>query len=362
MLVVGGRFSANPEDVRASAEIFNPVSQSWTSTSDLQTAREGHSATLLPDGRVLVVNGYDQTWLATNEVYDPSNGSWNYAVNPFGCHGVVHTATRLLDGRVLVAGGACGSGTAGIRNEADIFVPADLDWLSTPNLPQPREAHTATLLPDGRVLIVGGDNGDVPRYRSVLIYNPANGDWYSTVLLTTGRRGHTATRLKDNSVLVVGGWGDTTAALASVESFQEEIPDTPTVTLTSTDNPLALTSTMTYTPIAATLTLVPGQPTLMLTDTPFSPTLTETPITSTDTPTSTEEIISLTEILTDTTSTVTVEQQAPIGFPTITPTPLADKGPFNRNTYLVLMLVSAVICIILMVIFIYYSRKEYTQP
>jgi N-acetylneuraminic acid mutarotase len=367
VLVAGGRFSSDPEDVHASVEVYDPVSQSWTPTGELQTSREGHSATLLPDGLVLIVNGYDQTWLATNEVYDPSNGTWSYAVNPFGCHGVAHTATRMLDGRVLVVGGGCGSGTAGIRNEVDIFVPADLDWLSTTNLPQPREAHTATSLPDGRVLIVGGDNGDVPRYKSVLIYNPTNGDWYSAVPLATGRRGHTATRLKDNSVLVVGGWGDTNTSLASVELFQDA---TPTTTPTFTDTPLPPTSTMANsplpptwtvgpgTPLPPTLTVAAGTPTLMMTDTQIPPTQTELPVTSTDALTLTEELPAVTETLTDTTLTVTSEQLPATDLSTMTPTPLADGGSTNRNIYLVLMLISAVVCIILMVSFIIYVSRD----
>jgi len=357
VLVAGGRFSTNSDDVHASVEIYDPVSQSWTSIGDLQIPRESHSATLLPDGGVLVVNGYNQTWLATNEIYDPANGSWNYIVNPFACHGVAHTATRLLDGKVLVVGGACGSGVAGIRSEVDVYNPADTTWVATTTLPQTREAHTATRLPDGRILVVGGDNGEVPRYTSALIFNPENGIWDPAPSLAAGRRGHTATLLKDNAVLVVGGWGNDASALASVELYQEVIPDSPTVTLTPTDNPLAPTSTITNTPLPPTP--APDTPTPSTTDSQFSPTQTGLPATLTGTPASIDDVDPYPEPITNTPEIPTNELSATPDVPADTPTPTVVEGSSNRVTYLVIMLIFAVISIILMVSIVLYLRKDF---
>ena len=203
VLVAGGRFSARNPDVHASAEIYDPVSGTWSPIGSLLTPREGHSATLLPDGRVLVVNGYYRSWLASAEVYDPVSGAWSEITAPLSCHGVAHTATLMSDGRVLIVGGACGGGTPGIRDDAEVYDPATSTWNATAALPVVREAHTATLLPDGTVLIVGGDSGGLPRYDSALIYDPASGVWSPTGSLDTGRRSHTATLLNDGTVLAV---------------------------------------------------------------------------------------------------------------------------------------------------------------
>ena len=225
VLVAGGRFSTRNPDVHASAEIYDPVSGAWSPTGFLLTPREGHSATLLPDGRVLVVNGYYRSWLASAEVYDPVSEAWSEITAPLSCHGIAHTATLMSDGRVLIVGGACGGGTPGIRDDAEVYDPATSTWIATAALPAVREAHTATLLPDGTVLIVGGDNGGLPRYDSALIYDPASGVWSPTGSLATGRRNHTATLLDDGTVLAIGGWGDTTTYLESAELYQGTVAD-----------------------------------------------------------------------------------------------------------------------------------------
>lgn len=221
VLVTGGRFSTSLTDVHASAEIYDPLSVSWSSTGSLSTPREGHSATLLPDGRVLVVNGYYLTWLASAEIYDPVGGGWSQTVDPLSCHGVAHTATLMSDGQVLVVGGACGGGTPGIRDDAEVYNPTTSTWSATSALPAVREAHTATLLPNGMVLVVGGDNGDVPRYDNALLYDTVSGVWNPTGSLAIGRRDHTATVLGNGTVLVVGGWGDDTTHLQSAELWSK---------------------------------------------------------------------------------------------------------------------------------------------
>jgi hypothetical protein len=297
VLVAGGRFGTGGSEVHASAEIYDPVTGAWSPAGSLSTPREGHSATLLPDGQVLVVNGYYQTWLASAEVYDPVSGAWNEIAAPLACHGVAHTATLMFDGRVLIVGGACGAGTPGIRDDVEIYDPATLTWLATTALPAVREAHTASVLPDGSVLIVGGDNGDLPRYDSALIYDPASGLSSPTGSLATGRRNHTATLLDDGSVLVAGGWGDNTTYLETVERYQETVADTPTPTHTPTQMPLPPTQTHTpvpptNTPRPPTQTPAPPPPT----HTPVPPTLrppptlTSTPLPPTELPVSGENL------------------------------------------------------------------------
>lgn len=294
VLVVGGRFGTGESDVHRSTEIYDPVSGSWSPTGSLSTPREGHSATLLPDGHVLVVNGYYRTWLASAEVYDPVSGTWSEIMAPLTCHGVAHTATLMSDGTVLIVGGACGGGTPGIRAEAEIYVPATSAWMAATPLPAVREAHSATLLPDGTILIAGGDDGAPPRYDSAWIYDPADGGWSPTGSLAIGRRNHTATILDDGTVLVIGGWGDTTTYLDSAERYYWKVASTPTPTSTPTYTPMPPTHTpppptLTQSPVPPTYTPLPSTPThafMPPTPTPIPPTLTHTPSPPTNLPVS----------------------------------------------------------------------------
>ena len=72
-----------------------------------------------------------------------------------------------------------------------------------------RGGHTATLLPDGTVLVTGGDVGPGGDFyatsSAVEVYGPETGEWTATESMTTARDGHTATLLPDGTVLVVGG-------------------------------------------------------------------------------------------------------------------------------------------------------------
>jgi hypothetical protein len=107
VLIVGGR---SPEDsVYASAEVFNPATGKFSSTAAMDEGRQQHTATLLADGRILIAGGYwsdGQKWrvLSSTEMYDPATGDFS----PIGSMGTPregHSATLLNDGRVLIAGG-----------------------------------------------------------------------------------------------------------------------------------------------------------------------------------------------------------------------------------------------------------------
>jgi hypothetical protein len=130
-------------------------------------ARYSHTATLLPDGRVLVVGGTagDDGILASAEVWDPATGTFG----PAGSLAEArewHTASPLSDGRVLVVGGADGVDALsppdfeGILASAEVWDPATVTFGPAGSLVRGRHDHTATPLPDGRVLVVGGWNGD----------------------------------------------------------------------------------------------------------------------------------------------------------------------------------------------------------
>jgi hypothetical protein len=139
-------------------------------------ARSCETATLLPNGNVLVAGGriiQGPDSLASAELYDPQSGVWSATqamVAPRGCH----TATLLPDGKVLVAGGTGGDGSAlAALASADLYDPASGTWSATASMVAARRGHTATLLPDGKVLVAGG-GGIGPT--SAELYDPGSGN------------------------------------------------------------------------------------------------------------------------------------------------------------------------------------------
>ena len=112
-----------------------------------------------------------------------------------------HTATLLPSGKVLVAGGESG---VGVSNSAELYDPASGTWTATGSLGTARRNHTATLLPNGKVLVAGGNNGP-GALRSAELYDPARGTWTATGSLGNARERHTAMLLPSGKVLVAAG-------------------------------------------------------------------------------------------------------------------------------------------------------------
>src|SRR5687767_10823005 len=196
--------------------------QGWSTTGDLNVARFNHTATLLDDGRVLVVGGHGDGWsrLDSAELYDPRTGLWTLT-GSLGTPRVWHTATLLADGRVLVAGGDSSSAppSFGRTGTAEIYDPAAGTWEPTSAMTTARSTHTASRLADGRVLVAGGFHEDT--LATAELFDPASGSWSRTGALNVPRYWHTATALLDGSVLVVGGSndGDLSWTLASAERY-----------------------------------------------------------------------------------------------------------------------------------------------
>jgi hypothetical protein len=124
----------------------------------MPTARAAHTATLLRDGRVLVVGGSHPLTgrqLTSTEVYDPSSGTWSVGESMSEAR-ALHTATLLKDGTVLVAGGY--RLEAGYLGSVERYDATSGGWVTAPSMPRPLLLVSATLLPRGAVLILGGDH------------------------------------------------------------------------------------------------------------------------------------------------------------------------------------------------------------
>lgn len=221
VLVAGGGAFAGPGDfggVSATAEIYSPQTGRWEGAAPMRSARLGHSATLLSNGKVLVAGGISArfVWQSSTELFDPVSGRWSDG-GTMGFARSDHTATLLGDGTVLVAGGRGGVGgrrppedTPALR-AAELYDPATNLWRPVPHLlHSPRVNHTATLLDDGSVLLAGGavvyyHGGTGDPTGSVEIYHPTSRTLTDAPALPEPRFAHSATRLTDGRVLITGG-------------------------------------------------------------------------------------------------------------------------------------------------------------
>lgn len=215
ILLAGGVNGASNLNI---AEIYNQKSETWSTTSSMNIVRPYAQAVLLPNGKVLVAGAASNAPYAdtvTTELYDPATGLWSYTGNlNYGRN--TFTLTLLQNGKVLLAGGYNGTGTiyngnptlVGFIKPAELYDPASGTWTVTGSLHYGRASHTATLLPDGRVLVTGGYNDQsqgVTPLTSAEIYDPASGTWSDAGSMTIPRYGHTATLLTNGNVLVTGG-------------------------------------------------------------------------------------------------------------------------------------------------------------
>jgi hypothetical protein len=204
VLVAGG--NALGVQGLVSTELYDPAAGVWTASGDMLIGRGIHTATLLSSGKMLVAGGLRDSdhSIKRTELYDPARGTWTETGSMMTSR-YEHTATLLADGRVLVAGGYIEDNGFSVTASAELYDPATGVWTATADLPLKAGGHTATLLPDGSVLVAGGSNLDLGVLTSAELYNPATGLWTSTGSLTTARAGHSATLLENGMVLVAGG-------------------------------------------------------------------------------------------------------------------------------------------------------------
>lgn len=250
-------------------ELYDPATNTWTPAKSMGVARAGHTATRLPNGKVLVAGGHPGGTdeipgksLKSAELYDPVANTWT-AVPPMSTERMTHVAALLANGKVLVAGG--GEGTAGLAGELYDYVtntwskagamsqspylpaivfasgkmvltggadrvkmqplagterydPATNAWSAAAPMAQARAAHTAATMTNEQVMVAGGALSFSSFLNSAELYDPVANTWKSAGKMATARAMHTASVLGDGKVLIIGGMGPL-GPLASTELF-----------------------------------------------------------------------------------------------------------------------------------------------
>jgi hypothetical protein len=227
LVLIAGGYDGSKQ--LTSAERYDPAAGTFTANGTMTVPRYGHGAALLPSGMVLIAGGYvpvsvsglNTTALASAELYDPKAGVFA-ATGRMGAGRSSPTTTLLPDGTVLIAGGQLGfEGWVGSPS-LERYDPTAGTFASTGSMTEGRACYTATLLPSGLVLIAGGYTGGGSWgsfFASAELYAPAAGTCTATGNMTAEREFHTATLLANGTVLVAGG-DSRGSALASAELYR----------------------------------------------------------------------------------------------------------------------------------------------
>jgi hypothetical protein len=200
------------------------ASGTWTTTGTMRSARDGHAATILANGKILAAGGTNNgVTLRSAELYSPMAGTWAST----GSMHVARTLARavlLSNGSVLVVGGCVNDCLSATTRSAELYNPIAGTFTATGSMVQARAEFGVTRLANGQVLVAGGctaydANGCLAVTNKAEIYNPATGTWTATGALRGARHAMTATRLASGKVLVAGGATASMDALNSSEIY-----------------------------------------------------------------------------------------------------------------------------------------------
>ena len=214
VLISGGADHDSPGGV-ASAEIFRASTMKFEAIAPMHFARVAHTATLLADGRVLIVGGRGEKVNASAEVFDPKTLRFTETGSLITAR-YKHTAGLLPDGRVLIAGGSDERDWQGNLNSAEIFDPKTGKFSATSPLNESRFKlpEQAVQLSSGALLVAGGS-------KQVELFDPvANRFRIASGQMADSRHFMTETRLKDGSVLLAGGYPNSDQATAQTWIFR----------------------------------------------------------------------------------------------------------------------------------------------
>jgi N-acetylneuraminic acid mutarotase len=239
VLVAGGCTAALCSTDTAVSELYDPASNTWSTTGNLNTARYYHTAVRLKTGKVLAIGGSTGTASTSCELYDPSTGTWSNAASTSAAR-YLNGTTLLSDGKVLVTGGAIGGRFP--QSSAELYDPTANTWTLTGNMTIGRYAHAAALLTDGTVLVTGGEGqsiscgkdctGYIPTNKTE-IFNEATGKFTAAAALSRALAYHSITVLTTGRALANGGIGTTTVCCVVVNTAQVYTPLTLTLSASS---------------------------------------------------------------------------------------------------------------------------------
>ncbi|MAT08008.1 MAG: hypothetical protein CL707_02745 [Chloroflexi bacterium] len=220
LIAAGGKevgMQAQSGNFNRTVEIFDPIKNQWTFTGEMKEERMSPVLFELPDGNVMVIGGLSgaRDPLISTEILDSNTGTFSMGPEMIRPHNEMGAVT-LNDGRFMVIGGSSYDEDIGFQvalsKETEIFDPGSGTWTEAAPMSDKRANHSALVLNDGKVLVLGGGKTDGPYLKSIEIYDPNTDTWKFGADMTKGRVAHTATVLSDGKVLVVGGKGKLTLA------------------------------------------------------------------------------------------------------------------------------------------------------